>query len=55
MPLNCEILGFRNSWYEPAMKTAETRELESGLQVRVVNSVYFCASKLEAFAERTTT
>ena len=28
MPLNGEILGFRNSWYEPAMKTAEKRELE---------------------------
>jgi hypothetical protein len=34
------------------MKTAEKRELEHGLQVLVVNSVYFCASKLEAFRDR---
>lgn len=52
MPLNGEILGFRNRWYEPAMKTAEKRELEPGLQILVVNSVYFCASKLEAFRDR---
>lgn len=52
MPLNGEILGFRNRWYEPAMKTAEKRELGPGLQILVVNSVYFCASKLEAFRDR---
>lgn len=52
MPLNGVILGFKNSWYEPAIKTAEIRELESGLQIMVVNSVYFCASKLEALTDR---
>ena len=52
MPLNGEILGFKNSWYEPAMKTAEKREVELGLDIMLVNSVYFCASKLEAFRDR---
>jgi hypothetical protein len=52
MPLEGEILGFRNNWYEPAVKAAEKRELESGLEILVVNSVYFCASKLEAFHDR---
>lgn len=52
MPLNGEILGFRNTWYEPAMKTGEKHELEAGLEILAVNSVYFCASKLEAFGDR---
>ena len=52
MPLNGEISGFKNSWYEPAMKTADKREVEPSLPIMVVNSVYFCASKLEAFGDR---
>lgn len=52
MPLDEKILGFRNSWYGPAMESAEHRELEPGLQILLVNPVYFCASKLEAFADR---
>ena len=52
MPLDGKILGFKNTWYRPAMETAEKRELESGLTILTVNSVYFCASKLEAFGDR---
>ena len=52
MPLDEKILGFSNRWYRPAMKSAKERELEPGLSIRVVNSVYFCATKLEAFASR---
>jgi hypothetical protein len=52
MPINPEILGFSNSWYRPAMDHAEKRELEKGLKIRLVAPVYFCASKLEAFAGR---
>jgi hypothetical protein len=52
MPLDGKILGFRNSWYGPAMASAEWRELEPGLKILLVNSVYFCASKLEAFGDR---
>jgi hypothetical protein len=52
MPLDGKILGFRNTWYKPAMESAEQRELEPGLTILLVNAVYFCASKLEAFAER---
>jgi hypothetical protein len=52
MPINGDILGFRNSWYEPAMKTADKREIAPGLHIMVVNPVYFCASKLEAFHDR---
>ncbi len=52
MPLDGKILGFRNTWYGPAMESAELRELEPGLKILSVNAVYFCASKLEAFGDR---
>jgi hypothetical protein len=52
MPLDGKILGFKNTWYGPAMQTAEQRELEPGLKILLVNAVYFCASKLEAFGDR---
>lgn len=52
MPLDARILGFANTWYRPAIDHAEERELESGLKIRLVSPVYFCASKLEAFAAR---
>jgi hypothetical protein len=50
MPLDAKILGFSNTWYEPAMIHSEERELEEHLKIRLVAPVYFCASKLEAFA-----
>jgi hypothetical protein len=52
MPLDENILGFSNRWYKPAMDSALVHELELGLRVRVVTGVYFCATKLEAFAGR---
>jgi len=52
MPLDAKILGFSNTWYEPAMNHSEERELGGDLKIRLVAPVYFCASKLEAFAGR---
>jgi hypothetical protein len=52
MPLDEKILGFSNRWYKPAMDAATERELEPGLRIRVVSAVFFCATKLEAFAGR---
>jgi len=52
MPLDARILGFSNTWYRPAMDHADERELEKGLTIRLVAPVYFCATKLEAFAGR---
>jgi hypothetical protein len=40
------------TWYRPAMDHAEERELEQDLKIRLVAPVYFCVSKLEAFAGR---
>jgi hypothetical protein len=52
MPLDEKILGFSNPWYKPALDSAVVHKLEPGLPVRVVTAVYFCATKLEAFAGR---
>ena len=52
MPLDEKILGFSNRWYKPAMDSAVVHELEPDLRIRAVNAVYFCATKLEAFAGR---
>lgn len=52
MPLDEKILGFSNRWYKPAMDSAAKRDLELGIEIRVVTSVYFCATKLEAFRGR---
>jgi len=52
MPLDEKILGFSNRWYKPAMGSALVHQLEPGLSIRVVTAVYFCATKLEAFAGR---
>jgi len=52
MPLVAKILGFSNLWYKPALDSAVVHELELGLHARVVTAVYFCATKLEAFAGR---
>jgi hypothetical protein len=51
MPLDEKLLGFSNRWYRPALDSAEERGLE-GLRIRTVTGVYFCATKLEAFAGR---
>jgi hypothetical protein len=52
MPLDEKILGFSNRWYKPAMDSADEHELEPGLRIRVITAVYFCATKLDAFAGR---
>jgi hypothetical protein len=52
MPLDAKILGFSNLWYKPALDSAVVHELEPDLHVRVVTALYFCATKLEAFAGR---
>ncbi|HEX3094436.1 MAG TPA: hypothetical protein VHW72_17500 [Candidatus Angelobacter sp.] len=52
MSLDEKILGFSNRWYRAAMDTAQEHILANGLRIRAVTAVYFCATKLEAFAGR---
>lgn len=52
MPVSEAVLGFSNRWYEPAMRQAVAMQLEEGLEIRLITSVYFVATKLEAFEAR---
>lgn len=52
MPVQPEVLGFSNRWYPYAVETAESVELNPGLNIRLVSAVGFIATKLEAFAGR---
>jgi len=52
MPLDTNVFGFSNRWYKAALDSAVEHILEDGLHIRVVTAVYFCATKLEAFAGR---
>lgn len=51
MPIDEEVLGFSNRWYPDAIETADTRSI-AGSDIRLVTSVYFVATKLEAFHGR---
>ena len=52
LPIEGNILGFRNSWYSGAVKTSVLYEIEPNVNIRVVTPPYFLATKLEAFADR---
>ena len=52
MPLDKKTLGFTNSWYKSAMNNAEIHVLLPGHDIRVISPVYYCATKIEAFADR---
>src|SRR5260370_20289505 len=49
MPLDAKILGFSNSWHRPAMDPAEERELDQGLNIRLVTTVDFYPCKNDEF------
>lgn len=52
MPDNADILGFSNRWYRDAMKTARDYRLTEALIIKLVEPVYFVATKLEAYLGR---
>lgn len=52
MPVQPEVLGFTNRWYDYAVQTATPVELGDGITIRLVTAVAFVATKLEAFASR---
>lgn len=52
MPTQEDILGFSNYWYLPAIKNAESIDLEKGLMIQLVSPPYFLATKVEAFKGR---
>ena len=53
MPSDESVLGHStNRWYPKAVKDAERRTLQSGLEILVINPPLFLATKLEAFYGR---
>ncbi len=52
MPTEPSILGFSSRWCHDAVHSAGSVELPSGRQIRVIDSVHFVATKLEAYSDR---
>lgn len=52
MPISEEILGFSNRWYKAAINESMNISLPGGCTIQVINSIYFIATKFEAFAGR---
>lgn len=52
MPDNANILGFSNRWYRDAMRGARDFTLTKALTIKLVEPVYFVATKLEAYLGR---
>lgn len=52
MPTHEEILGFTNKWYPLAFETAKDYILCEEIHIKLIDPVYFLATKLEAFLNR---
>jgi predicted nucleotidyltransferase len=52
MPTTTNILGFSNRWYVDGFRNAIEHELFEGFFVKIFNSAYFIATKLEAHKMR---
>ncbi len=52
LALNKEVLGFTNTWYEPALRHSSTVNLPGGHAIRVITAPFFLGTKMEAFKGR---
>jgi hypothetical protein len=52
MPTQSDILGFAQSWYEPAIEAAIPLQLNDRTAALFISAPYFLATKLEAFRNR---
>ncbi len=52
MPIDADILGFSNPWYEEAISTAATVALASGVEIRAAVPLLLVATKLCAWKGR---
>lgn len=52
MPDDEKILGFSNQWYQGAWSSAEDYVLNDKVAIRLIQPVYFVATKLEAYLGR---
>jgi len=47
-----DSLGFTNRWYQDAIKSSSRYRLDEHTSIKLVNPVYFIATKLEAWKGR---
>lgn len=52
MPIEEHILGFSNQWYKAAMAHPLNYEIKPDLTVNIISSVYFIATKIDAYLNR---
>lgn len=52
MPVDPDILGFSNPWYQVGLRATQTAELDAALSIRVFSPPVFIATKIEAFRSR---
>ena len=52
LPTEEDILGFSNRWYKAVFDTSTAIPLPSGLEINLISSPLFIATKLEAFHDR---
>lgn len=52
MPNNERVLGFSNRWYESATQSAMPYSLTDDIVIKLVDPVYFVATKLDAYKGR---
>jgi len=52
MPTKTEILGFGNRWYQGAVSSPESFQLDERIEIFLISAPYFLATKLEAFKDR---
>lgn len=52
MPIDPEVLGFGNEWYELAMQHAQEFMLPSSQMIKLISAPYFLITKLDAFEGR---
>ena len=52
MPAEDSSIGVSNVWYKPGFKFIQQIELPEGITINILPSVYFLATKIEAFKDR---
>ena len=52
MPAEESSIGISNQWYKPGFQTIQTIFLAEGININILASPYFLATKLEAFNDR---
>ena len=52
MPTSSNVLGFTNKWYEEGFGKPMEKQLDQGLSIKLLEPVFFLASKMEAYKGR---